>query len=80
MLLTDLLVTLGALAKGRSSVRGLNQEIRRAYAHLACFGTRPYPRYIHTSRNCADEPSRGRRIGVLHKGAFRARRGAKFTR
>lgn len=79
VMFTDSLVALGALAKGRSASRGLNQEIRRAASHLFTFGTRPYLRYLHTSKNPADVPSRGQRIGVVHHYGKRTR-GPKFIR
>lgn len=65
VLLSDSLVAIGAVAKGRSSAAGLNTEVRRVASHVLGVGTKIYPRYIHTSRNCADGPSRGRRIGVV---------------
>ena len=68
LLLSDSLVAIGSLSKGRSTSAGLNQEIRRASAHILGTGTKVYARYIHTSRNCADGPSRGRKIGVVLKG------------
>ena len=68
---------LGGLAKGRSSSFGMNRQCRRAGAFALGWGLRPYWRYIHTSKNCADGPSRGHRIGVAPK---EPRRGPRFTR
>ena len=80
LMLTDSLVALGVWAKGRSTSWGLNQEVRRGCAHVLAWGSRSYVRYIHTSRNMADGPSRGRRIGVVKSGKDEWRRGPRGKR
>ena len=60
---TDSLVTLGVLAKGRSSSPVLLGLARAAAAMQLVLGLRPYWRHIETDRNHADGPSRGFPLG-----------------
>ena len=63
LVLTDSLVGLGALAKGRSSSPALLRLLRRwAAIRLAC-GISLALRWVPTARNLADGPSRGAAIG-----------------
>ena len=61
--ITDSLVTLGVLTKGRSASWPLLRLARQAAAIQLVLGIRPYWRYIETGRNHADGPSRGFPIG-----------------
>ena len=63
LIFTDSLVTLGVLTKGRSSSWPLLRLAREACAYQLILGIRPYWRYIETSRNIADGPSRGYPVG-----------------
>ena len=63
LIFTDSLVTLGVLAKGRSSSWELLCLAREAAAIQLVLGLRPYFRYIETDRNIADGPSRGFALG-----------------
>ena len=56
--LTDSLVCLHALTRGRSSSRKLRKTIQRLNAYLLASGLHPLWGYIHTSQNPADRPSR----------------------
>lgn len=63
LIFTDSLVTLGALAKGRSSSWPLLRLTGEAAALQLILDLRPYWRYIETDRNVADGPSRGYGVG-----------------
>ena len=56
--LTDSLVCLHALSRGRSSSRKLRRTICRINALLLVSGCQPFWGYIHTDQNPADKPSR----------------------
>ena len=56
--LTDSLVCLHALTRGRSSSRKLRRTIQRLNAYLLAADLHPLWGYIHTSQNPADRPSR----------------------
>eukprot|EP00438_Fugacium_kawagutii_P027525 Skav207791 [mRNA] locus=scaffold710:34022:37634:+ [translate_table: standard] len=61
--LTDSLVCLHALTRGRSSSRKLRRTLARLNALTLAGNVRPVWGYIHTHQNPADKPSRwGRRI------------------
>ena len=64
LLITDSLVSLGVLAKGRSASWPLLRLARQAAALVMTIGIRPYYRYVESKRNHADGPSRGSPIGV----------------
>ena len=65
LLLTDSLVAMGALLKGRSSNRTLLRLCRQALATCLATGTRFAIRYVPTWLNVADGPSRAvSRVGV----------------
>ena len=66
LMLSDSLVVVGAVSKGRSSSWRVNSYCRRIAAHLMFWGPRLYLRYINTRVNPADGPSRGGRIGVAN--------------
>ena len=67
LMISDSQVTIGAFAKGRSSVKVLNMLARRLAA--LAFGCRIkfYWLYMRTHRNHADGPSRGFPLGVAPK-------------
>ena len=65
VLMTDSQVTLGALAKGRSKVRVLNEVCRRVAGLALSHRARLHWRYVRTWRNHADAPSRGLPFGAL---------------
>lgn len=56
--LTDSLVCLHSLSRGRSSSRKLRRTICRINALLLVSGCQPFWGYIHTDQNPADKPSR----------------------
>ena len=56
--LTDSLVCLHALSRGRSSSRKLRRTISRINALTLAGGLHPYWGYVHTDQNPADKPSR----------------------
>ena len=56
--LTDSLVTLHALSRGRSSSRKLRAVLAKINALLLATDVRPIWAYIHTKQNPADRPSR----------------------
>ena len=61
--LTDSLVCLHALSRGRSSSRKLRRTMSRINALILASGTHPLWGYIHTDQNPADKPSRwGREV------------------
>ena len=64
-MMTDSQVTLGALAKGRSKVRILNEICRRVAGLALAHRVRLHWRYVRTWRNHADAPSRGLPFGTL---------------
>ena len=67
MLFTDSQVVLGALMKGRSSAKGIMQGCRRAAALSLAYGMTLYCRFVPTSRNHSDGPSRGGPLGVFEE-------------
>jgi len=64
LLITDSLVTLGVLSKGRSSSFPLLRLARQAAAYQLVCQIRPYLRWIPSSLNWADGPSRGEKMGL----------------
>ena len=74
LLISDSLVAIGALAKGRSPSWPVLRLCRMAAAvQLAC-GIRPYWRWVPSKRNHADGPSRGFPIGVAPEWVIEADR------
>jgi hypothetical protein len=67
LLISDSQVTIGAFAKGRSSVKVLNMLCRRVAAIAFACRVKFHWRYIRTHRNHADGPSRGYPLGVAPK-------------
>ena len=67
LLISDSAVSIGCLAKGRSSSWPLLRQCRCAAALLLGLGMRALVRYVHTSVNLADGPSRGFPLGVAPK-------------
>ena len=63
LVLTDSLVSLGALSKGRSSSPSLLRLLRRWAAIRMALGISLALRWVPTHRNLADGPSRGANIG-----------------
>lgn len=57
---SDSQVTLGAVIKGRSSSRALNNRLRKFLCTTLSYNTYSYAQYIHTSSNVADDPTRDR--------------------
>lgn len=74
--MVDSMVVLGAVAKGRSSVWSINQLLRRSAGISLFWGTKVMMRFVRTSHNCADGPSRGLRIGVAPSPKLRKQRRA----
>jgi len=64
LIFTDSMVGLGAFGKGRSSSPTLLRLCRRFMLFRVVLGMRIYLRYIETSCNHADGPSRGAAVGV----------------
>ena len=64
LIITDSLVTLGCLAKGRSSSRSLLHLCRQAGVVQLVTGLRPVFRWVSSPNNVADGPSRGGPLGV----------------
>ena len=64
LMITDSLVSLGVLAKGRTSSWPLLRLARQGAALTMAFGFRVYYRYVESKRNYADGPSRGFPLGV----------------
>lgn len=56
--LTDSLVVLHSLSRGRSSSRKLRRTIMRINSYLLAANLHPVWAYVHTSQNPADRPSR----------------------
>ena len=56
--LTDSLVCLHALTRGRSSSRRLRRTMSRVNALILASGIHPFWGYVHTEQNPADKPSR----------------------
>ena len=56
--LLDSMVALNVLAKGRSSSRHLNAEVRRGNAIVLAMGFMPFYIWVASADNPADEPSR----------------------
>ena len=68
--LTDSLVCLHCLSRGRSSSRKLRRTMARINALLLCSSVHPFWGYIHTDQNPADKPSRwGRRVRTRFRNA-----------
>ncbi len=81
LFLSDSLVAIGVLAKGRSSSPGLLRCARYALSVLATTGIRIALRYVPTWLNCADGPSRGLSFPGIHPETVRkaaARLRAKY--
>ncbi len=66
LVLSDSLVAIGVLAKGRSTPFPLLRLARRALAVCAASLLRPALRYVPTWLNCADLPSRGGTYPGVH--------------
>jgi hypothetical protein len=64
LIFTDSMVSLGSLAKGRSSARGLLRVCRLSAAVQLTCGIRLYLRWVPSELNYADGPSRRERLGV----------------
>lgn len=68
--LTDSLVCLHCLSRGRSSSRKLRRTVCRINALLLVSGCQPFWGYVHTDQNPADKPSRwGKRIRTKFRNA-----------
>ena len=68
--LTDSLVCLHALSRGRSSSRKLRRTMSRINALILASGTQPLWGYVHTDQNPADKPSRwGRQVRTKFRNA-----------
>eukprot|EP00438_Fugacium_kawagutii_P021191 Skav201588 [mRNA] locus=scaffold152:522075:528206:+ [translate_table: standard] len=68
--LTDSLVCLHALCRGRSSSRKLRRSIARLNALTLASNVQPVWAYVHTDQNPADKPSRwGRRVRSKYRDA-----------
>lgn len=66
--LTDSLVCLHCLSRGRSSSRKLRRTLSRVNALVLASNSQPLWGYIHTDQNPADKPSRwGRRVRTKFK-------------
>lgn len=68
MVITDSLVSLGAVCKGRSSVYALNRLLRQLGAICLLHQIKVYARFANSEDNNADGPSRGFSIGQAPKG------------
>ena len=64
LIFTDSMVSLGCLAKGRSSARGLLLCCRASAAVQPLCGIKSYLRWVPGEINYADGPSRGEMLGV----------------
>ena len=68
--LTDSLVCLHCLSRGRSSSRKLRRTMSRINALVLAANIQPLWGYIHTDQNPADKPSRwGRRVRTKFRNA-----------
>ena len=67
LLFGDNTAVLAAAQHGRSSSKHLRQPMRTLAAWLLATGIRLYPRFIGTSENPADGPSRGMRSQPTHR-------------
>ena len=67
LVISDSLVAIGVIAKGRSSSPPLLRLARAAAAVQMVLGVRPYMRWVESERNWADGPSRGHPVGVAPK-------------
>ena len=68
--LTDSLVCLHCLTRGRSSSRKLRRTVSRINALILASNLQPVWAYIHTDSNPADKPSRwGRRVKTKYRNA-----------
>jgi hypothetical protein len=68
LLVSDSKVTMGAFGKGRSSSHSLLRVCRRLGSIQLGLRMRIRVRYVHTSKNVADGPSRGQKFpGVFIK-------------
>ena len=65
IIISDSQAVVGALSKGRSSRPVFNQLCRRQAAVTLGLGIKFYWRYVRTSRNVADGPSRNQPLGVV---------------
>lgn len=61
--ITDSMVALGGVARGRSSSFPLNRLLRQLAAVTLPLGIKVYCRFVGSKRNCSDGPSRGYPIG-----------------
>ena len=66
-MITDSMVAIGAVSKGRSRSKVLNSILRRLAAYTLGCGTTLYPRWVSSGRNRADGPSRGYAKGQAPK-------------
>ena len=62
LVITDSLVSIGAVMKGRSSSPPILRLLRNLAAWLLLSGATVYARWVPSGRNWADGPSRGRSI------------------
>lgn len=68
--LTDSLVCLHCLSRGRSSSRRLRRTMSKINALVLASGSQPVWGYVHTDQNPADKPSRwGRRVRTKFRNA-----------
>ena len=64
MILTDSMVALGVMGKGRISSTPLLRLARQAMIYIMMYGLVPLYRYIPSELNPADGPSRGLHVGA----------------
>ena len=64
LVFSDSLVSMGVLAKGRSSAPGLLHLARQAAAAILARGLKVYLRWVASEDNVADGPSRGLAMGA----------------
>ena len=64
LLISDSMVAIGCLAKGRSPSWALLRLARMSAAVVLTCGLNPYYRSVESKRNHADGPSRGLPVGV----------------
>ena len=69
MIITDSLVSLGAILKGRSGSPPILWLLRKMASLVIASGVRIYPIWIESERNHADGPSRDQPIGQAVKEA-----------
>ena len=73
LIVSDSLVTIGCVSKGRSSSRPLLKVARMAGVIQLVCKVRPYFRWVASETNLADGPSRGEGVGVAEETAKKAK-------